>query len=284
MIFDTHVHYNLEPLSSKWQHHWQEAQKAGVTKSVIVGTDFQSSSIAVQIAKQDLNLFASIGHHPSMYSQIAANEINQAIAIGRAELQLILDETKVVAIGEIGLDYFRLDQLSDEHKIEVAKRNQRLAFEEHIHLALEENLPIIVHARDKDTPEIETEGNAYWDVLKILQKFSASNTNSHKLKFVLHCASGPLQFIEAAIRLGAYIGADGNITYQNADHIRQIVSIAPKNKLLVETDAPYLPPQPHRGKICQPWMISLTVDYIETHFEVSKQQLFQNSLDFFNLQ
>jgi len=236
MIFDTHCHYNLDPLYQDWQKHWQKAQAHGVQKTIVVGTNLESSRRAIEITAQEPNLMAAIGIHPS--------EKNLADQTRRLE-ELISEE--VVAIGETGLDYFRLDRNLPE--FETTIQAQKLAFINHIKLANQHQLDLIIHVRDKKTPETPTPGNAYWDTIQILENHPSQQ------KFTLHCVSGPTSYIKKAIQLGAYFGIAGNITYKNADHLRDLVRIIPSEKRVLETDAPYLAPQKYRGQVCEPWMI-----------------------------
>ena len=287
MIFDTHVHYNLDPLASNWQSHWQKAQQHGVDKAVIVGSNFEDSNTALNIASNDLNLFAAIGFHPDSYSdqkvidnwliggQLSLDEATSDIDTDIFELDLIANNKNVVAIGEIGLDYYWLD-LPNLKQVEMIKQVQKLALVEQLKLAQKHQLPVIIHCRDKQTPEELTAGNAYWDLLEIIRSLPT-------FSFVLHCVSGPLQYIKQMNNLGAYMGFDGNITYPKAEQIREIFTLCPQEKRLLETDAPYLPPQSHRGKMCEPWMISLTAQYLQTPFGQSLEQLNKNSMNFFRL-
>ncbi len=296
MIFDTHVHYNLSPLVDDWKNHWEQAQQYGVTKSTVVATDFFSSIKAIEIAEQDQNLFATIGNHPTNYSDpkkiekwiktggFIEEQFKEEIEIDIEELQLLLDDKKVVAVGEIGLDYYRFNTVNKQETIEIARTAQKYAFSAQFQLAVKNQLPVIIHCRDRETPENYQHHNAYWDLLSILkeehQKLSHTTQNTLP-PIVFHCASGPIQFIKEAIDLGVWIGVDGNVTYKNATLIREIVQICPQNKLLLETDAPYLPPQPYRGKTCYPWMISVTASYLEETFQIPQDQLYQNAENFF---
>jgi len=287
MIIDTHVHYNLEPLASSWPLHWQKAQESGVKKAIIVGSNLADSQTALDITKTETNLLATVGLHPDNYSdQKALNhwlvdgkfDLDKAsadIETNMVKLKLMINQPKVVAIGEIGLDYYWLDR-EDQQQFKFIKQVQRQAFIEQLKLAQTHQLPVVIHCRDKETPEVPSVGNAYWDLLTIMTDFN-------DLSFVLHCVSGPLQYIKQMNYLNAFMGFDGNITYTKAEQIRTIFSLCPQDKRLLETDAPYLPPQQFRGKTCEPWMISLTAQYLESNFEQSLAQIRENSLNFFQL-
>lgn len=261
-IFDTHCHYNLEPLFDEWQKHWQAAQAKGVQKSLVIGTDLRSNERAVAIATAENNLPAAVGLHPTDVGHEVMSDIDDAVA----NLATLLKESdRIIAIGETGLDYFRLEDASREIVIE---QQQRL-FQLQIALANEHHLPLIIHVRDRGE-------QAYNDVL--IQLKARSDLQQ---AFVLHCVSGPLQYIKAALELGAYLGVAGNVTYKNADAIRDIVRVAPKDRLVLETDAPFLPPVPYRGQDCEPWMISETGSFLAEEMGVDPDQLWENAVKLF---
>lgn len=267
-IFDTHCHYNLEPLHSDWQNHWQQAQENNVVNTMVIGADFASSAMACSVAETNDNFYAAIGIHPDIYSQkwISTEAFEEDIATDLEELALIHNTHVVRAIGEVGLDYYRLapdDVLS--------KKAQQSALRAHILYAEEKNLPLILHVRDK-------EESAYWDTLSLLKSHKQSD-----IPFILHCVSGPEKYVQEALSMGAYVSVAGNVTYKNADHIRTLVSLVPEDKLLLETDAPFLPPQQYRGKQCEPWMISLTAEYLQDVLHRDLNQIYNNSLKIFNI-
>lgn len=261
-IIDTHCHYNLDPLSSDWKTHWQKAQSEGVTHSVIVGTDYASSMRAIKIAEEEPNLFASIGVHPFEYIEPGLH----GTSLDLSEVQN-LDSGVIVAIGETGLDYFRFESYS-AGEIELIKQSQHTGLREHIALATERKLPLILHVRD-------TGEDAYWDTLRILDE------ENYQGIFILHCVSGPLEYVKKALSRGAYISAAGNMTYATAHQLRELVKLTPPTQLLLETDAPFLPPVPHRGKLSEPWMIRLTAEYLHKELSVDLEQCHHNSVEIF---
>jgi TatD DNase family protein len=285
MIIDTHCHYNLEPLYSDeqkdldvWKKHWRKAQENGVEKSIVVGTHLQTSVLALEMATQEKNLFATIGTHPYIYAEpeiiqkIETQQLDDCLADLHTDIEKLsqLKSDKLVAIGEVGLDYFHLNQqksLSDETKTKV-KELQKVAFKKHIELAQEKNLPLILHVRDQGE-------EAYLDVLRCLKETDYSG------KLILHCVSGPEEYVKQAIEMGAYVGVAGNVTYKSADHIRALVKLAPIDRVLLETDAPYLPPQEFRGQVCEPWMISLTAQFIEKELGILLPQVQENTYRLF---
>lgn len=266
MIFDTHCHYNLPPLAESWQAHWQKAQAKGVSKSVVVGTSMTTSQLATQIAESDQNLWAAVAIHPIEFLSSSNNNFVSALAT-------LLPNKKIIAIGETGLDYYHLQrdtQFSEERKHEVIAA-QKKSLSDHIALAQRFKLPLILHVRDVGE-------HAYWDTLELLEK------EHYAGKFVLHCVSGPTAYVQKALSMGGYISAAGNITYKNADHIRDMVRFAPKERILVETDAPYLPPQEFRGQECEPWMIAKTSDFLDQELGIPSEVTWQNAHTFFGLE
>jgi TatD DNase family protein len=274
MIFDTHCHYNLEPLSQTWQSHWEEAQSKGVQKSIVVGTSVETSQLAVTLAQREKNLWPSVAIHPIEFNELPVATLDKAVTEFETGLQTLLSQTqnKIVAIGETGLDYFHLHhtpELTDEAKQLIVKA-QKKSLQMHIRLAQTHHLPLLLHVRDQ-------EEQAYWDTLELLK------AADYQGKFVLHCISGPAAYLQEALSMGAYIGVAGNITYKNAEHLRDLVRQTPKEKVLLETDAPYLPPQEFRGKVCEPWMISLTATFIEKELGIPQTRAWENAHTFFDL-
>ncbi|MEK7458210.1 MAG: TatD family hydrolase, partial [Patescibacteria group bacterium] len=230
MIIDTHVHYNLEPLSSDWRMYWRHAQEIGVVKSIVIGTDSQSCKVAIEIAQQEQNLYATVGIHPDECADRSNNDMHMTV------LKNLLDRDrdkhhKIVAVGECGLDYYRLP--TDLQEQVLIKQNQKMLFELQIILAHQYNLPVIIHCRD-------TRENAYNDVLSILKVHPGT-------QFVLHCMSGSREYLQEALKLGGYISFAANLTYRNAAALRNLAKNTLKNRILLETDAPFLPPQNKRG-------------------------------------
>jgi len=282
-LFDTHCHYNMEPLWDSWQEHWAKAQAHGLTFSIVAGADLLSCQHGLEIFKLEPKLMPSLGFHPEVYdlrvSELFSKNLSSTQILAEAEKLLAGDISwlthatqthKIVAIGEIGLDYYYFNPVQPELNI-LKIAAQKAAFTAQILIANKFNLPLIVHTRDKS----ET---AYRDALALIKQ------NYHFAKpFVLHCVSGPLDYIQEAINLGGYVGFDGNLTYKNNQNLLEIFPAVPPDRVLLETDAPFLPPVPYRGQTCEPWMVSLTADYLENQLKISQNQLFQNALTCFDL-
>jgi len=258
MLIDTHTHYNFPPLGERWPEAWAEAKAKGVTHALQIGTNLETSAAVVALADQEPDFFAAVGVHPQDIDDLDLEKLEK----------IAKSSPKVIAIGEIGLDYFRLDR--EDPNSAYTMSSQKGGLVSQIDLANRLNLPVSLHVRDDGD-------GAYKDLLEILD-YTPINNN-----FVLHCVSGPKFYIEAMIARGAWFGFDGNITYKNAGPLREILQMVPGEKIVVETDAPYLPPMPHRGQACEPWMISLTADYLNDEFGITRDQLAANSAQLFPL-
>ena len=281
-IFDTHCHYNLEPLyagktrffskkqleqvsGSGWIDHWHRAQQQGVIASLVAGTSLKSSQRAIEIAQTETNLIASVAIHPEEIEKNTDQELEKQITY----ISKLASQPKVKAIGETGLDYYHL---TADNQVTSIRRQQQL-FIEHIQLANELNKPLIIHARGKNG-----DNQAYFDILDLLKQ-----NFQFRQPFVLHCVSGPTTYINEAINLGAYISFAGNVTYNNAHNIQSLITAVPHDKLMIETDAPFLAPQAYRGKICEPWMITATAKFMADNYQLDLDQILANSYHFFGL-
>lgn len=297
--FDTHCHYNLEPLysgepshfdlkpdspllQSHWSTHWQTAQEKGVRGGIVVGTDLTSSQKALAIHLKESQLLPSVGIHPGIITEAAIEfmqtypektEIEletylaEIFASQLLELKQLAQKPDVIAIGECGCDYFHFNDSTRYQS--VVKKIQARVFADQIQIANEVDLPLIVHVRDKHT-------EAYSDVLALIKQ-----TYAFKNSFVLHCASGPLTYIQQAITLGGYVGFDGNLTYKNNQDLLAILATTPVERVLLETDAPYLPPVPYRGQVCEPWMVIEVAKYLYQTKPITESQLLTNTKIFF---
>lgn len=262
-IIDTHCHYNLEPLYPDWQQHWEKAKLEGVIASIIVGTNDNTSQRAIEIAANEPALLAAVGIHPCEFS-------DRTEILALADLQQRFDQWNtlgpIAAIGETGLDYFRLSGSDTEQSL--IKQKQLHAFQAHLEIARQKELPVLIHVRD-------SLDLAYRDVLEAIRPFANS------IPLVLHCFSGPDWYLESALQLGCYISFAGNITYLSSQNLREHLKKVPLDRLLVETDAPYLPPQSHRGQRCEPQFIQATVNFLQIELGIDPQQLVNNARSIF---
>jgi TatD DNase family protein len=259
-LTDTHCHLDLEQFDADRETVLERAAAAGVTRMLVPGLDMESSRGAVELALSDSKVFAAVGVHPNeagKWEDGTAEDL-KALAIPRPNPSPRGRGAKVVAIGEIGLDYYW----------KAAPRGvQQRVLREQLNLAKELSLPVVVHMREENDA---ADGDCSRDLLKILEQWVASLSAALdplvERPGVLHSFSGSLDPAERAIELGFCIGVTGPITFKNADARRRIVRQLPLSKLLIETDAPYLAPMPHRGKRNEPAFVRYIADKIaEVH-------------------
>ncbi len=255
-MIDTHCHLNLSPLAEKAQEYYEKALLAGVEAMVVVGTDLQTSKSAIECATKFSSVFASIGIHPEEATpDISDEQIQSSIDA----LQTLLSSEKVVAIGECGLDYSRFDS----NTWNETRQAQRKLFRAQAKLALKTQKALIIHCRSfRDQTTIPFD--AYADLLDELEALQQENELP---QFILHCASGSPDYISKAIQLGAYVSFAGNVTYPNAHAIRALLDVVPLDRLLVETDSPFLPPQSRRGQTNDPSGVMETARFIANTLE-----------------
>lgn len=261
MLIDTHAHLEFEPLISDLDEVVKRAHNNDVKKIITLGVDLERAKKAIDIAKKYNNIYAAIGIHPDDATE---NDINTTM------LQLekmIIPKNKIVAIGETGLDYYRTEEKDREH----VEKAQKAFFEAHITLAKKHNLPVIVHLRHEDT---------YDDAYQILQRHAP-------LKAVVHCYSGTKEFAQKLFDLGIMISITGIVTFKNAQELQSVVKYAPLDRMMIETDAPYLAPTPYRGKTNEPSYVKHVAEKIAdlknlSYEEVAKTTT-QNAEDFFGI-
>lgn len=243
MFIDTHCHLNFPQYDPDRAMVIGNAKKAGVKQCINPGVDLFSSTQAVELAQKHPGVvFAAIGFHP--YEAQHDSEINN--------LYKLYNDYKnyIIAIGEIGLDYH---QYKGE-KAEGKKQNQKILFEEQLHLALSNDLPVIMHCRD-----------AYEDFFDVLDSLPRTPRG------VIHCFSGGLQELRMAADRKFFVGIDGNVTYSK--QLAMIVPHIPLSMLLLETDAPFLTPVPHRGTRNEPKYIPLVAHEIAKLLNVSAKEV-----------
>jgi len=244
---DTHCHLDLEQFNADRAAVIQRAVNAGVTHILIPSLTMTSSGVTAKLAESNSILYAAVGVHPNE----AETWDGQTIS---ALKNLAAESLKVVAIGEIGLDYY-WNKSSHEEQISILK--------EQLNLAAELELPVVIHSREKDDAE---HGECAEDLIKILEEWvsglQSKNEALAQRPGVLHSFSGSIETAKSAIYLGFYIGVTGPITYKNAEKKRQVIGNLPLERLLIETDAPYLAPEPHRGKRNEPAFVLHIADKI----------------------
>ncbi len=219
MLIDSHVHLDDRRYDTDRDEVLQRARAAGVEALVTIGCDLATSQSAVALAQAHRDVFAAIGVHPHESREITESWYETFRSLAR--------QPKVVAYGEIGLDY---------HYDHSPRAVQRQRFREQIQLARELGLPLVVHTRE-----------AQEDTVKILQEEDARDVGG-----VLHCFSGDAFLAAKALNLGFYLSFSGVLTFKNATILRDIAGTVPLDRLMVETDSPYLTPVPHRGTRNEP--------------------------------
>jgi len=225
MLIDTHAHLDDRRFNRDRDRVIERAKKEGITTIIHIGFDKESSLNACSMAEKYEDIYAAVGVHPHD-AKDASDDVLELI------YNLAKTKKKVVAVGEIGLDYYR-----DLSPRDVQKR----VFSHQIALAKELDLPIVVHDRD-----------AHGDVLKILKEERAGRVGG-----ILHCFSGSREMAEECIKMGLYISFAGPITYSNARRLVEVARYVPLDRFLVETDCPYLTPEPYRGKRNEPAYVKL---------------------------
>jgi TatD DNase family protein len=245
-LTDTHCHLDLPNFDGDRAEVLLRAEQAGVTRILIPGLHYRSSQSVIHLAAGDARLHAAIGIHPTEACGAGPSTMRELRSLG--------NHPKVKAIGEIGLDY---------HWDSAPHSQQQAVLIEQLSLAADLKLPVVIHFREKGDASC---GDCASDLLEILQEWTG-NLNRDKNPLaekpgVLHSFSGSLEMARAAINLGFYLGVAGPLTYKNARERQELVAAIPLNAILIETDAPFQSPHPHRGKRNEPAYVRLIADKI----------------------
>lgn len=280
MLFDTHTHVNFQPFQADYQSVLQTALDAGILMNN-VGSQWESSLRSVQIADEfDYGVWASVGLHPiHLFSDVTEEQTIEGtpqMIRTRAEQfdvdryrTLAQSSKKVIAIGECGLDYYHFERANLQDRRQELIQQQITVLKQHIELALELDLPVIFHCRDAaihDSERIQ----AFEDMITVIAQYQ---TNHKPLRGVIHCYTGLASSIPTFLDLGMFIGYTGIVTFDNATEVRAAVQATPIDRILLETDAPYLSPAPHRGKRNQPLYVELVAKKIAALKQVSESEL-----------
>lgn len=225
MLFDSHAHLDDRKYDLDRDETIAALQESGISYFVNIGADMESSENSVELAEKYDFIYAAVGVHPYDAETVDENLIEK--------LKGMAENKKVVAIGESGLDY---------HYEDVDFEVQKNAFIKHIKLANELDLPVIVHNRD-----------SHQDMMDILKEHKPKNA-------IIHCYSGSAEMAKELVKMGYYISFSGTITFKNAKKVQEAATVVPLDKLLVETDSPYLCPEPERGQRNDPSKVRYTVE------------------------
>ncbi len=240
MIIDSHCHLNMQHFKDDLDLVIRNAHKAGVNGMLTISTSMAETKDVINIAEKNKNIWCTVGVHPNN----AGLEKN----INAEDLERLSNNTNVVGIGETGLDYFR-----DNNDI----ANQKKLFIEHIAAARSTKLPVVIHTRNADS-----------DTIQILKE----QYKKGHFKAVIHCFTASEELAIEVLKMGMYISISGIITFSNAQKIRDTIKKVPLDRILIETDAPYLAPVPNRGKRNEPAFVSNTALYLSNLYNVSYKE------------
>ncbi len=252
-LFDTHAHYVASAFNADREELVASLPGHGVTLTVCPGDDLAASRAAVELAARHPHVYAAVGVHPEECADWGPEQL--------AALRALAGEPKVVAIGEIGLDYY--------WKENPPRELQKLAFDEQLTLAEELDLPCIVHDRE-----------AHGDSLDLVRAHPGA-------RGVFHCYSGAAEDAKTLVRLGWYLSFTGTITYKNARKALEVIAAVPLERIMIETDSPYLTPEPFRGRRNDSTYVHLVCEKIAQvkglDVETVAEATYQNGLNFFNI-
>lgn len=252
-MIDSHCHLNDKMYEQDLEEVIADVFSSGIDKVICVGADYFSSVKAGEIASTHENIYYTIGVHPDDCNNYSESEIEDLI---------VNANKKLVAIGEIGLDYFH-NRDNRFKQIET--------FESQINLAIKHNLPIVVHCRE-----------AYGDCLEVLKRFAPL-----KIGVVFHCYSGSLEFARELLKLGVKFSFTGSVTFNNAKNIQEVAKNLPINSFFFETDSPYLTPTPHRGERNSPKNVFEVAKFVANLRGMDVNELIkitdQNAKNFFKI-
>lgn len=240
MVIDSHAHLDDRRFDRDRDMIIRKLQDNGIELAINIGADLKTSIASVSLAEKYDNIYAVVGVHPHSAKEVDSSTIEI--------LKSFANREKVVAIGEIGLDFYRDNSPRDL---------QRKWFKEQIKLAKEVNLPVVIHSRDAD--------QEVFDTLKEAQ--------DGNLRGVMHCYSGSAELAMEFIKLGFYISLAGPVTFNNARVPKEVAKAVPLDKLLIETDAPYLTPEPYRGKRNEPIFVKYVAGTIADLKGISYEEL-----------
>jgi len=248
-MIDSHCHLDHEPLRSDLNNVLKRSKEVGIEKLLTISTSLESFTRVKEIVNIDKIIYGTIGIHPHETNN---DEINCHLI-----LEKLKENKKIIGIGETGLDFYYNN--SDKDK-------QISSFREHIKAAIKVNFPLVVHSR-----------NAEKETYEILNEYK-----DHKPKILMHCFTGSKEFADKLNTLNAYFSASGIITFKNAVDLQETFKSLPLEKILIETDSPFLAPVPYRGKKNEPSFIDFTAAKLAEIKEISKSKLIENTTKNFN--
>ena len=248
-MIDSHCHLDHEPLLSDLSNIIKRSKNIGIKKLLTISTSLESFKRNKEIINKDEMIYGTIGIHPheSGVDQVTSDYI----------VKNLNDNPKIIGIGETGLDFFYNN--SDKNK-------QMDSFQQHIEASIKTNVPLIIHSRDAEE-----------ETFNILNNYKDQN-----LKILMHCFTGSKKFAEKLLTLNSFFSASGIITFKNALELQKTFRFLPLDKLLIETDSPFLAPVPNRGKKNEPSFIDFTAKKLAEVKNISKIELIKATTDNFN--
>ena len=248
-MIDSHCHLDHEPLLSDLINVIKRSKEVGIKKLLTISTSFESFIRIKKIIQKDEMIYGTIGIHPHETTQ---NKITSDIIVKN-----FIDNPKIIGIGETGLDFYY--ENSD-------KDNQIKSFKEHIEASIKTNSPLIIHSREAED-----------ETFNILNEYK-----NHNLKILMHCFTGSKNFAKKLLSLNAFFSASGIITFKNSLELQETFKILPIDKILIETDSPFLAPVPNRGKKNEPSFIDFTAQKLADIKNISKSDLVNFTTNNFN--
>lgn len=240
MLIDTHAHIDMEDYSADFGEMLKRAENCGVKKIIIPGVEPSGFERIFELTEKYENIFGCVGVHPE--------ELDSYNEQAEEKIKYFLSKQKIVALGEVGLDYY-WDKTRTERQKEI--------FEKQIYLAKEAGKPVVVHDRE-----------AHQDTFEILKK-----TGAKEIGVIMHCFSGSAEFAIQCAKEGFYIALGGVVTFKNAKKMKEVAQVIPLENLLVETDSPYLTPVPFRGKRNEPSFVKYSAEEIAKLRECSLDEI-----------
>lgn len=254
MLIDTHCHLDFKDFNHDRDDVLKRSRDNGIKFIINVGASMEGTSRSIQIARDNDFIYAAAGIHPHEADSVTEDDVRL--------FSNFLDKPKVVAVGEIGLDYYK--NIS-------SKENQKKLFVSLLEIAKDAKLPLIIHNRE-----------AHGDMIDILKNIAGTPING-----VMHCFSGDEAFLKTCLNMGFFISFTCNITYKNAARLREIVKLVPMDRLLLETDAPFLGPQSFRGKRNEPSYVRYAAEEVAKikglDFDTVANMTTENAEKLFNL-
>jgi TatD DNase family protein len=256
MLIDTHAHLDFSEFAEDLDRVLLRAKQAGLERIITIGTTLFSSRKAIELTERYPQIYASVGIHPNSASQEREDFLS--------ELEEMVKHPKVVAVGETGLDYCRLASKQEESEVsqtafgaasfttieneirdEAEIAAQSATFEQHLELAAAAGKSVVIHQRD-----------SWEDTIEILRKYSTG------VRAVMHCFDAGLAQAQEAVDLGHFVSFTGIVTFENTGEVREAAKSIPIERIMVESDSPFLAPAPYRGKRCEPAFVRETAAFI----------------------